>query len=146
MRPDKTLRYPGHARIFKAYKDLGLFREEKIVIDGKVATPRQVLFQLLEPVLYDPEARDVGIIYIKARGRKAEVMVKLVDYYDAKAGFRAMERLTGFHTAIVLELAVKGEIEKGVIPIERALSGHRLLELTELRNWKIDWKVSQDNR
>jgi len=139
---NKTLRYSGHCQIFQSYKRLGLFREDPIEINDQKIVPREFLFRLLEPQLYHPEAKDICIIHIRAngtrQGKPARATIHLVDRFDDKTKFRAMEKLTGWHAAIVLELAVKGEINKGVIPIEKALSGERFVELMPKRGWKIE--------
>lgn len=139
---NKTLRYPGHCQIFQAYKRLGLFSEEPIEVNNQQIVPREVLFQLLEPQLYDSNVKDICIIHIQAKGKKhgkqATVTIHLVDRFDERTKFRAMEKLTGWHAAIILGLAVKGEITKGVIPVEKALSGERFVELMPKRGWKIE--------
>ena len=127
---NKTLRYPGHCALMRGLKEAGLG-----------SYPPGVPLYLLEERLRDPEARDVCVIHIRARGRKdgrpAEARVQLVDYYDEATGFSAMEKFTGWHAAIVLELAVKEEIPPGATPIERALSGERFLPEAARRGWTV---------
>jgi lysine 6-dehydrogenase len=124
---NKTLRYPGHWAQMNAYAQLGLLDLEPVVAGGVQVIPRQVFHALLEPRITQPDVRDVCIIYIRCLGlkggRPAEAVVSLLDHYDEDTGFRAMERLTGWHASIVAILAAHGGIANGVIPIELALPG-----------------------
>ncbi|MFN8456583.1 MAG: saccharopine dehydrogenase C-terminal domain-containing protein [Anaerolineae bacterium] len=53
-------------------------------------------------------------------GRAAEAQVDLVDYYDEKTGFTAMERTTGWDGAIVAEMMARGQTPRGAVPVELA--------------------------
>ncbi|MDD2912836.1 MAG: FAD-dependent oxidoreductase [Candidatus Bipolaricaulis anaerobius] len=142
---NKTLRYPGHAHLLHGLRALGLFGREAIQVGNNLVAPRDVLISLFNRALTDPEARDVCVIHVRARGkvggRPAEARVGLLDRYDPETGFRAMEKLTGWHAALVLSLAVRGEIPPGATPIERALSGDRFLSAAPARGWAIERHV-----
>lgn len=142
---NKTLRYPGHAHLLHGLRTLGLFGREAIQVGNNLVAPRDVLISLFNWALTDPEARDVCVIHVRARGkvggRPAEARVGLLDRYDPETGFRAMEKLTGWHAALVLSLAVRGEIPPGATPIERALSGDRFLSAAPARGWAIERDV-----
>ncbi len=144
---NKTLRYPGHCRLLWVLRDLGLFGENPVDVGGVEVVPRDVLAALLARAWYDPQVKDLAVIYVVARGRKdgypAEATVQLVDLYDERTGFRAMEKLTGWHAAMVLELAVRGEIPRGVIPIEQALPGSKFAQLAPARGWNVDLRVKR---
>ena len=138
---NKTLRYPGHARLLGVLRDLGLFSEHPVELGGTQVVPRELLAALLARAWHDPHVRDLAVIYVKSRGRKdgkpAEATVHLLDRYDETTGFRAMEKLTGWHAAMVLAMAVRGEISRGVVPVEVALPGRRFLDLAPSRGWRI---------
>ncbi|HOD73504.1 MAG TPA: FAD-dependent oxidoreductase [Candidatus Bipolaricaulis anaerobius] len=142
---NKTLRYPGHAHLLHGLRALGLLGREAIQVGNNLVAPRDVLISLFNRALTDPEARDVCVIHVRARGkvggRPAEARVGLLDRYDPETGFRAMEKLTGWHAALVLSLAVRGEIPPGATPIERALSGDRFLSAAPARGWAIERHV-----
>ncbi|MCR4392060.1 MAG: saccharopine dehydrogenase NADP-binding domain-containing protein [Candidatus Acetothermia bacterium] len=142
---NKTLRYPGHCLLFRALRDLGLFSQEPLPVGQSAIIPREVLLALLDQVLFDPDVRDVCVIHVRADGRKggrpAQARVQVVDHYDPATGFRAMERLTGWHAAIVLAQAVRGELPAGAIPIEKALSGDRFLAEAPKRGWTVECSV-----
>lgn len=139
---NKTLRYPGHCVLVQALQSLGLFSQEPVPLRAGGGSPRGMLISLLDKTLFDPEVRDVCVIHVRANGMKdgrpTEARVQLVDRYDSATGFRAMERLTGWHAAIVLALAVRGGILPGATPIERALSGERFLAAAPARGWGIE--------
>ena len=136
---NKTLRYPGHCLMVRGLREAGLFSQEPLEVGGCELRPRALLAHLWEERL--PKDRvDVCLIHVRARGKRggvpAEARVQLVDHFDEATGFSAMEKLTGWHAAIVLELAVRGELPPGVIPIERALAPEAFLPHAEARGWK----------
>ncbi|MGE5362224.1 MAG: hypothetical protein ACM3NQ_24665, partial [Bacteroidales bacterium] len=57
--------------------------------------------------------------------------------------FTAMQRLTGWHASIMLIAAVKGETAKGVVPVELALSGRRIVEESRRRGFAITEKIER---
>ena len=141
---NKTLRYPGHCLMARGLKEAGLFSRAPVRVAGCEVVPRRLLARLLEEKL-PQDRRDVCLIHVRARGRvrgtPAEARVQLVDYYDEATGFSAMERLTGWHAAIVLQLAVRGELPPGVIPVERALSPEAFLPRAEARGWEYSLQL-----
>jgi lysine 6-dehydrogenase len=142
---NKTLRYPGHCRLLQSLRALGLFGREPIPVGNATLVPRELLIALFDRSLSNPEAHDVCVMHVRARGMKggrpAEARANLLDRYDPTTGFRAMERLTGWHAALVLALAVNGEIAPGATPIERALSGERFLAAAPQRGWHVATSV-----
>ncbi|GAB4305946.1 MAG: saccharopine dehydrogenase family protein [Candidatus Bipolaricaulota bacterium] len=142
---NKTLRYPGHVHLLRGLRALGLFGREPIRVGEATLVPRDLLIALVDRSLTAPEVRDVCLIHVRARGRldgrPAEARVDLADRYDPQTGFRAMEKLTGWHAALVLALAVRGEIPPGATPIERALPGDRFLAASPARGWKVEWSI-----
>jgi lysine 6-dehydrogenase len=144
---NKTLRYPGHCARFKAYRDLGLLGQAAIQAGGASVVPRDVFHALLEPRIgAGPEpVRDVCVMRVEAAGerggRPARAVIDLVDRYDDATGFTAMQRLTGWHAAICLELAARGQLGAGVIPVERVPGGLVVGE-GRLRGWDIRERIA----
>jgi lysine 6-dehydrogenase len=139
---NKTCRYPGHYAQFKAFKDLGLFAETPVELDGLgKMSPRQFYHKLLGPQLEVERVIDVCVMRAKGTGekdgREASLVVELIDYYDEITGFTAMERLTGWHAAIMAEFIARGEIEAGVWPMEKAISATRFLEKARQRGFQF---------
>ncbi len=121
---NKVLRYPGHFATFEAYKRLGLFSEERLEVDGQAVAPRHLYHRLLEPKITAPLVRDVCVMRAvgvgEKNGRPARVTVDLVDRYDPATGFTGMERLTGWHAAIMMGLQARGRIAPGAHRMEQA--------------------------
>ncbi|GAB4506468.1 MAG: saccharopine dehydrogenase C-terminal domain-containing protein [Anaerolineales bacterium] len=144
---NKTLRYPGHWALMRAYAQLGLLDLEPIRVGEVTVVPREVFHALLEPKITDPEAKDICIIYVRCKGIKAgspaEAVVSLVDRYDETTGFRAMERLTGWHASIMAILAARGVVPRGAIPVERAAPGDVIVAEARLRGLEVQSEIHQ---
>jgi lysine 6-dehydrogenase len=143
---NKTLRYPGHCARFMAYEELGLLGVEPIDAGGVRVAPRDVLHALLEPRIGSggDTVRDVCVMRVRARGRTKgrphEAIIELIDRYDERTGFTAMQRLTGWHAAICLGLAVRRQLEPGVVPVER-VPGALVVSESRKRGWTITERV-----
>lgn len=138
---NKTLRYPGHVAQMVAFRDLGLLDLEPIDVNGQKVVPRDVLHALLGPRINRPEVKDVCVMRVKClgttKGRPAEATVELVDRYDEKTGFTAMQRLTGWHASILLIAAVHGSVRRGVVSVESSLPGKVIVEECRRRGFAI---------
>jgi lysine 6-dehydrogenase len=143
---NKTLRYPGHLAQFKAFSDLGLLGLDPIVVGSQTVVPREVLHALLAPRICRDQVKDVCVMRVKGigrtKGKRAEAVVELVDRYDEKTGFTAMQRLTGWHGSIMLIAAVNNRVRRGIVPVELALPGMTIA--TECR--RRGFAVSEDLR
>jgi lysine 6-dehydrogenase len=123
---NKTLRYPGHFEQFRAYKLLGLFDQNPLSLDGTKITARDFFHTLLEPkIRADETFQDICLLRVLVQGIKDgkphKFKADIVDTYDEKTGFTSMQRLTGWHAAIMLEMAVQGKSKKGVHGLETAV-------------------------
>jgi lysine 6-dehydrogenase len=124
-----------------------LLGQAPIQVGGAPVVPRDVFHALLEPHIgAGPEpVRDVCVMRVRAAGerggRRAEALVELVDRYDEATGFTAMQRLTGWHAAICLGLAVRGRLGVGVIPVER-VPGDLVVAEARARGWDIREQVT----
>jgi len=129
----KTLRYPGHAVIMEAIRDLGFLDQEPIDVKGGRVSPREVAIATMGPRLTKPGARDLVALRVTVRGEKAgkpsQLGWELVDFYDEKHGISAMMRTTGYSLSITGQMQARGEIPlKGVhtpdecVPAERYIS------------------------
>ena len=143
---NKTLRYPGHCARFMAYRDLGLMGLEPIAVAGSPVVPRDVFHALLEPRVRTGSTvvPDICVMRVKAvgerRGLRAEAIVELIDRYDEVTGFTAMQRLTGWHAAICLELAMTGGLGPGVVPVER-VPPDLIVSEGRARRWAISSRI-----
>jgi len=142
----RTLRYPGHWARIKAFADLGLFSEKPVRVKGTRLVPRDVFHALFAPQVTNPEVRDVAVSRAVVRGRKggrpAEAVVEMIDFYDERTGFRAMERTTGWHAAIVAGMIARGEIPPGAHPVETGVPAGRFVEEARKRGLSITERVA----
>ncbi|HSA57699.1 MAG TPA: saccharopine dehydrogenase C-terminal domain-containing protein [Gemmatimonadaceae bacterium] len=107
----KTLRYPGHAALVSALRDLGFFDIEPVQVKGHRVVPRDVAIAVLGERLTKPGSPDIVALRVvvtgERRGAPAEVSWELIDQYDAARGISAMMRTTGFSLAITGWMQVK---------------------------------------
>jgi len=107
----KTLRYPGHAAIMKAIRDLGLLELKPIKVKGKEIVPRDAFIAMVSPKLTKPEGRDLVALRVEVRSRGGQQLVwQLLDYFDEARGISAMMRTTGYSLAITGLMQVAGRI------------------------------------
>lgn len=141
---NKTLRYLGHWEKFKAFLELGLFDENPINVNGKEVIPRDVYHNLLAPKISSGDKRDLGIIKIFAEGIKngksVKTIIELIEYYDEKTGFTAMQRLTGWHASTIANLSAENKVTKGAVSVSKAISGKIIIEELRKRGINIDIK------
>ncbi len=143
---NKTLRYPGHWAQVKAFADLGLFSEKPVTIGGKKVVPRDVFKALFVPRATSDDPRDVAVTRVVCKGekggRRTEAVVELVDWYDEATGFRAMERVTGWHASIVAAMIARGEIPPGAHSVEKGVPPKRFVEEARARGLAITTRVT----
>ena len=145
---NKTCRYPGHFERFRAFRDLGLFSEQVVVIDGVPIRPRDLYHVLLGAQIHGDRVQDVCVIRARAAGEKdgatMTATLELVDHYDAETGFTAMERVTGGHAAIMATLIARGAIPPGVRSLERTVPARIFLEEARGRGFTISESLQDD--
>lgn len=137
----KVLRYPGTFAQLKALSDLGLFDLKPVQVDGKEVVPRKLFHALYEPQVRVDELEDVCIVRVhaigKKNGKRTEAIVEVIDYYDPKTRFTAMQRLTGWHMSIVAAMMAKGEVPLGSLPLELAVPGEPFVREARRRGIKV---------
>ncbi|MFL5497201.1 MAG: saccharopine dehydrogenase family protein [Gemmatimonadaceae bacterium] len=122
----KTLRYPGHARIMEAIRDLGLLDLKPVDVKGVKVVPRDLVVAAMGPRLTKPDAHDLVAMRVFAEGKKdgkpKRVGWEMVDRYDDENGISAMERSTGYSLSITGQMQARGEIGKtGVFTPDEAI-------------------------
>ena len=132
----KTLRYPGHASIMKAIRDLGMLDVEEIALNGARVVPREVAVAVLRQRLTNPEGKDVVALRVVVSGQKdgkpAKCEYELVDRYDEQHGISAMMRTTGYSLAITGLMQARSEVRgPGVLTPDEAIAPERYIR--ELR-------------
>ncbi len=131
---EKTLRYPGHIALMRAFRETGLFSKEPISVGGVTVRPLDVTAALMFPKwTFGPGEADLTVMRVSVEGRRGGRRVRyawdLLDRYDPATGFRSMSRTTAFPATIVARLLAAGAFRQpGVHPPERLGREPGLLE------------------
>ena len=117
----KTLRYPGHAEIMRAIRELGLLDLEPVDVKGTPVRPRDLFIAAVDPKLRHADSEDLVALQVVATGKKdgqpKTVTYRLLDFYDSEHGISAMERTTGYSLSITGQMQVDGRLSTyGVHP------------------------------
>ncbi len=142
---NKTIRYPGHYGQLRAFYDLGLWRSDPVQVGAHEVVPRDLFHALFAPLVTFPGDKDVCAIRIRATGKKdgqaTEVLLDLLDFFDEKTGFTAMERTTGWDAAIVAGMMVRGQTPKGAVPVELAVPPQLFVQELARRGIEVEMQV-----
>jgi lysine 6-dehydrogenase len=110
----KTLRYPGHAHIMEAIRELGLLSLAPVDVKGVKVVPRDLFAAAAAPRLTKPKGRDLVALRVIVEGTKDGKSVRraweLLDYYDEGHGISAMMRTTGYSLSITGLMQARGRI------------------------------------
>lgn len=128
----KTLRYPGHAHIMEAIRELGLLDLDPLDVKGVKVSPRDVAVAAMAPHLQKPAGRDLVALRVLVEGTKNGKPVthtfELVDRHDESRGISAMERTTGYSLSITGQLQAEGAIKSaGVHTPDECVPGDRYI-------------------
>jgi len=140
----KTIRFPGHCEKMKIFKDFGLWREDEVAVPGGKVRPKDVFNAVFGPELEKFVDKDQCFVRAWATGKKDGVQVtKQIDIHDKECettGFTSMERLTGFSMAIYAKEMAEGNVTKGAIRYENAVTGTKFVE--EIQKRGVELKFS----
>ncbi|MDA1195290.1 MAG: saccharopine dehydrogenase NADP-binding domain-containing protein [Planctomycetota bacterium] len=131
---ERTLRYPGHARLMAAFREAGLFSSEPLPGGPPGMRPVDLTLAGLLPCwTYAPGEADLTVMRVEASGRMGGVQAHLVwdllDYADLTRGFSSMARTTAFPCTLVAREIAAGRVRThGVLPPERLATDAALLE------------------
>ncbi|MCU0316094.1 MAG: saccharopine dehydrogenase NADP-binding domain-containing protein [Fimbriimonadaceae bacterium] len=146
----KTIRFPGHCHLMSIFKDFGFWGEEKIDVKGTSVSPKEVFTTIFGPQLekYVDEDQCIvrGIGIGRRGGSDVTVQVDIFDRQDRETGFTSMERLTGFSTSIIAQEAAAGNLEKGCLRYENAMSGKAFLSELQRRGIHIVVKETSSHK
>ena len=121
----KTLRYPGHAALMEAMRELGLLDLDPVEVKGHKVVPRDAFIATVGPRLKKPDGRDLVALRVTAsgmkNGKRTTVGWELLDYFDAERGISAMERTTGFSLAITGLMQARKQVQPGVLTPDEAI-------------------------
>ena len=118
--------------------ELGLLDLEPVRVGDVRVVPRDVFHAVAGPHLEDPKVRDVALLQVDctdARGRG--VRYRMVQYFDRRTGFTAMEQGTGYPTAVVAHALARRELKPGAFTPERAGFGKEHITALRRRGLKL---------
>lgn len=104
----KTLRYPGHGRVFQSMRELGLFDEDSRIVGDVEVAPRSVLLDLLAENLPSGEP-DVVLVRVTATAAGTTASLEIEDVHDGT--FSSLARTTAFPATALCDLIVRGAVD-----------------------------------
>ncbi|HEU4628568.1 MAG TPA: saccharopine dehydrogenase C-terminal domain-containing protein, partial [Gemmatimonadaceae bacterium] len=138
----KTLRYPGHAHIMEAIRELGLLELDLVDVKGTKVVPRDVAVATMGPRLRKPDSPDLVALRVEVEGTRdgapKRYTWQLVDRADEAHGISAMMRTTGYSLSITGQLQARGEIPPGVHTPDECLPGERYVAELKKRGVVIE--------
>ncbi len=141
----KTIRYPGHCRLFKPMLEIGLASRQPLNIGGQKIEPREVFKAVLDRNLSYEDDLDMVLVRLifegEKNGKTIKTVYEIVDRQDTRSGLTAMMRTTAFPIAIIAWMAASGQItERGVKPQEIAVKSSLFIPQLKKRGIKLDIK------
>jgi len=114
---EKTLRYPGHIALMRAFRETGLFSKDLLEVGGQRVRPLDLTASLLFPKwTYGPGEADLTVMRVivegESRGARTRYRWDLIDRYDPATGLRSMSRTTAFPATIVGGLIMEGAFRR----------------------------------
>ncbi len=136
----KTIRYPGHCALMRMFKDFGFWDGSPVMTRSGDAVPLHVFHSLMGEALRDPGDKDLIVVRgvgIGTRGGKpVRLQIDMLEKFCDKTGFTAMERMTGFSTAIIADQLARDAMPHGVLRYETAMPGKVYMKELERRGIK----------
>jgi len=121
----KTLRFPGHGRLFRSMLEIGLFEESKRIVGTTEVAPRDLLLNALDHTLPRGEP-DVVLIRVWRDQGDSRLAYQMVD--TEQDGFSALARTTAFPATALGDLIARGIVDRpGVATMNEAVNGKDLL-------------------
>jgi len=113
-----------------------------VSVEGAAVSPREMFHALLGPQIETDQVIDVCLMRAVGSGvvddGEVHLVIELVDRFDAATGFAAMERLTGWHAAIMAEFIGSKSIAPGVHRMEQAVPAGVFMEEIRARGFHVE--------
>jgi lysine 6-dehydrogenase len=146
----KTLRYPGHAAMMAAIRELGLLELEPVEVKGMKVVPRDVFIAAAGPRL-TRQLPDLVALRVEVRGSASgmprRLVWELVDRADEKHGISAMMRTTGYSLSVTGQMQARGEVQPlGVHTPDECVPAPLYIEELAKRGVRIRQVVAEASR
>lgn len=150
---EKTMRYPGHRALMKAFRDTGLFSPEPIQVRGQAVVPLEVTSALLFPKwTFEDGEEDLVTMRVIAEGTHQGAPVRItwsmLDRYDPATRRTSMSRTTAYPATIVARLLASGEVGLGpgvVAPEQLGIAGRAEEILSGLRSRGVHYSCVEES-
>jgi lysine 6-dehydrogenase len=137
----KTIRFPGHCERMRTFRDFGFWDDKPVHTRSGEAIPLHVFHKLMGEALRDPADKDMVIVRGVGIGtvghKRVKMQIDIHEYHDEVTGFTAMERLTGFSTAIYAKHLAEGGCKPGCHRYETAMKGEKFVDEIIKRGIKL---------
>lgn len=143
----KTLRYPGHAALMEAVREMGLLDLEPVDVKGIKVIPRDAFIATVGPKLTKPEGKDLVALRVTVEGKKngkpQTIAFELVDRYDEQHGISAMMRTTGYSLSITGQMQARREVgPAGVHTPDECMPARKYIDELAKRGIEIKETIS----
>ncbi len=121
---EKTLRFPGHANLMRAFRESGFLSDEPVLVDGKMVRPISLTSRLLFDQWRLKEGEEeftVMRVTLEGEkdGKRLRYIYDLLDFYHHPTQTTSMARTTGYTATIAVRQVANGRFSrKGVSPPE----------------------------
>jgi len=119
----KTLRFPGHCAAMRDFRDRGLWRPEAFAEFAKQ----------FEESTADEDEKDQVVLIVEAWSDSQTKRVFIRHIFDEGTGLSAMEQLTGYSAAIVVQKTLSSNLRPGLYAAEEVVPGREMLVELSLR-------------
>jgi lysine 6-dehydrogenase len=129
---EKTMRYPGHADLMRAFRAAGLFSKEEIVVGGQRVRPLDVTSAVLFPKwTYAEGEEDLTALRVEAEGheagRRVRIVYELLDHYSVSERATSMSRTTALPCALFARMLAAGRWSRPGVVAPEALGADEAL-------------------
>jgi lysine 6-dehydrogenase len=130
---EKTMRYPGHADLMRAFREAGLFSKEEVVVAGGARVrPLDVTSAVLFPKwTYAEGEEDLTALRVEAegleRGRRVRIVYELLDFYSQRERATSMSRTTALPCALFARMLASGRWTRPGVVAPEALGADEAL-------------------
>ncbi len=114
---EKTIRYPGHAKIFKTLNECGFLSNRCVEINNLKIPCYEFTLKYLRKELNRGSVYDITILIIEMDNKNKRTRYRIIDHYDKKKKITSMARMTGYTCAIIAR-CIKDYPRYGIIPPE----------------------------
>lgn len=137
---EKTLRYPGHCDLMRAFAAAGLFSEDSIEVNGTRISPRAVTSHLMfKDWAFEPKEEEFTLLRVEVTGQRSGKPIRmtynLYDQYCRETDTQSMARTTAFPNTAMIAMLADGTFQKPGVHAPETLGSHDALftrMLTEL--------------